>query len=174
MSELTTPRLTLRRPTAADTDLIHAVTGDPLACVHNPSDLLRDRAEAADLFARWDSHWERFGFGYWVVRHRGTGAGFCGLKVMALRERTVLNLFYRLAPATWGRGLATEAATAVVRWAAAHHPEHPVVARIRPENVASQRVAVRAGLVRAEHLDDEGYDGLDWVYVSGSPEGGLA
>jgi hypothetical protein len=31
--------------------------------------------------------------------------------------------------------------------------------------VASQKVAQRAGLTRAEHLDDDGEDGLDWLFV---------
>ncbi|MBE1593825.1 GNAT family N-acetyltransferase [Nonomuraea angiospora] len=42
----------------------------------------------------------------------------------------------------------------------------PIIARARPANVASQRVAMRAGLVRAEHRDTCGEDGLDWVFVT--------
>jgi RimJ/RimL family protein N-acetyltransferase len=61
--------------------------------------------------------------------------------------------------------VATEAATAVVAWAGLHLPEWPIIARVRPDNVASQKVAQRAGLTRAEHLDDDGEDGLDWLFV---------
>jgi RimJ/RimL family protein N-acetyltransferase len=78
----------------------------------------------------------------------------------------VLNLFYRFAPACWGQAIASEAATAVVRWAEANQPGQPVIARVRPDNIASQRVAERAGLIRAEHLDSAGFDGLDWMFVS--------
>lgn len=167
--ELLTERLTLRRPTPADVPRILAVHRDPLACAHNPSDALATRAEAEDLYTRWDAHWHRHGFGYWGVRYRDSAdpLGFCGLKVMRLRERPVLNLFYRFAPDNWGRGIASEAATAVVRWAGATLPGQLVVARVRPGNVASARVAVRAGLVRAAHLDEEGHDGLDEIFVSG-------
>ena len=63
------------------------------------------------------------------------------------------------------RTKAGEAATAVVYWATSTGT-HPVIARIRPDNVASQRVAVRAGLVRAEHLDDEGFDGPDQIFIA--------
>lgn len=161
--ELRTDRLSLRRPVHADIDAILAVHADPRAVAHNPSDALADRDEAEELFGRWDEHWRRHGFGYWVVRRHESAAqlGFCGLKVMP----PGLNLFYRFAPDSWGQGFATEAVTAVVGWAVARH--HSLVARIRPENVASQRVATRAGLVRAEHLDGEGYDGFDWIYVPG-------
>lgn len=166
--ELLTERLSLRRPDTDDIDTILAVHSDPRAYAHNPSDALRTRTEAAELFAHWDEHWRRFGFGYWVVRRRTspTALGFCGLKVMTLRDRTILNLLYRLDPASWGQGIAGEAATAVVRWAAGRQPDYPIVARVRPANVASHRVAVRAGLVRAEALDAEGFDGFDQLYVS--------
>lgn len=84
---------------------------------------------------------------------------------MTLNDRRVLNLFYRLDPSAWGRGVATEAATAVVEWTDTHRPDEPVIARVRPANTASQRVAVQAGLRRAEHLDTQGEDGLDWIYA---------
>ncbi|SCE69614.1 Protein N-acetyltransferase, RimJ/RimL family [Micromonospora viridifaciens] len=169
--ELTTARLSLRRPTLADIDLIDAVHRDPRACAHNPADMLDTRADAEDLYRRWDEHWQRHGFGYWVIhagRIRG-GLGFCGVKLMRLQDQDVLNLFYRLDPAAWGEGVATEAAVAVVGWASAHRPDRPVIARVRPENTASQRVAVKAGLHRAEHLDTQGEDGLDWIFTAHWP-----
>jgi ribosomal-protein-alanine N-acetyltransferase len=166
--EMLTARLSLRRPTQEDVGAIFAIHSDPQVCVHNPSDALVTPAEAAKLFERWNDHWNRFGFGYWVVRRRDSDRqlGFCGLKVMQFRERRVLNLFYRFDPATWGNGLASEAATAVVESATEQFPRCPLIARVRPENIASQRVAVRAGLIRAEHLDGPGYDGFDWIFVS--------
>ena len=166
--ELRTERLTLRRPVATDINAIFAVHHDPRALVHNPSDAIATMADAAERFDRWDEHWQRFGVGYWVVRHRDASppVGFCGLKVMRLRGREVLNLFYRFDPAMWGNGLATEAAVVVVGAAAACSPSRPVIARVRPENIASLHVAAKVGLARAEHLDEIGYDGLDWILVS--------
>lgn len=110
--EVRTARLSLRRPVAADIDAVLAVHTDPRAVAHNPSDALATRPEAAELFGRWDAHWERHGFGYWVVRRHDSAAalGFCGAKVMP----PGLNLFYRFAPEHWGQGVATEAVTAVV------------------------------------------------------------
>ncbi|MFJ9771377.1 GNAT family N-acetyltransferase [Kitasatospora sp. NPDC101157] len=169
--ELTTRRLSLRRPTEGDVDAVLAVHRDPAACLHNPSDALATRSEAEERYGRWDALWQARGFGYWTVRARGAAPvlGFCGVKPMELAGRPVLNLFYRFAPAAWGRGFATEAATAVVRWSAANVPGLPLIARVRPDNLPSQGVALRAGLRRAEHLDGPGCDGLDWIYVA---EGG--
>lgn len=172
--EPATARLSLRRPTPDDVDAILAIHSDPAACAHNPSDALTERTEAEQLYQRWDDQWRRHGYGYWVVRHRGSARtlGFCGVKPMDLAGLRTLNLFYRFDPATWGRGLAGEAATAVVTWADRRVPRLPVVARIRPANTASQRVALRAGLVRAAHLDGPGEDGLDWIFATNLPGGG--
>jgi hypothetical protein len=68
------------------------------------------------------------------------------------------------------RALAGEAATAVTAWASRQIPDLPLIARVRPANLASQRVAIRAGLTRAEHLDTTGYDGLDWIFAANLPD----
>lgn len=166
---LRTRRLVLRRPVPADVDTIYRVHHDPEACAHNPADLLADRGEAEALYQRWDEHWERHGFGYWVVHRDDEPVGFCGVKVVVFHGREVLNLFYRLDPAVWGDGIATEAAAAVAGWAAVHQNQRPLIARVRPANVASHAVARRVGLHRAERLDAEGEDGLDNLYVSRWP-----
>jgi len=133
-------------------------------------------SEAEDRYRRWDQHWQHHGFGYWVIHPVAADGqrlsfGFCGLKLMHLHDREVLNLFYRLDPAAWGNGVATAAATAVVDWATVHLPDRPLVARVRPDNVASATVATRTGLQRAAHLDTEGEDGPDWIFVRNWPEG---
>jgi len=169
--DLDTARLSLRRPAAADVDAILRIHRDPRTCTHNPSDALATRNEAEAVFGRWDHHWQRFGFGYWVVRRHDSAmpVGFAGVKLVRFGERRVLNLFYRFAPPAWGHGLASEAATAIVAWATEALPEYAILARVRPDNVASQRVALKAGLVRAPHLDGPGDDGLDWIFTSGWP-----
>lgn len=165
---LRTERLILRRPIATDVQAILAIHADPRACEHNPADALATLEEAEGLLARWGEHWDRHAFGYWVVvwtTDPSTPIGFCGLKSMRLHERRVLNLFCRLDPSVWGHGVASEAATRVVAWARESHPDVPTVARVRPANAASHRVAVRAGLRRMPRLDTSGEDGLDWVYA---------
>lgn len=169
--QLQTPRLSLRRPTEADIDAIFAIHRDPETCLHNPSDALTRLDEAGELYRRWNDQWERCGYGYWVVRGHDSARqlGFCGIKPMELHGMKVLNLFYRFATPAWGRGYAGEAAGAVTAWASRHVPALPLIARVRPANIASQRVAARAGLSRAAHLDGPGYDGLDWIYAARLP-----
>jgi RimJ/RimL family protein N-acetyltransferase len=165
-----TARLSLQRPARADIDATYRIHSDPRACMHNPSDMLASHTDAEDLYLRWDEHWSRHDFGYWRIESRSGHEpeailGFCGFKLMQLQDREVLNLFYRLDPAAWGDGVASEAAIAVVAWANRYAPGYPIIARVRPDNIASSRVATRAGLRRAEYLDTYGEDGLDWIYA---------
>ncbi|MFD0548755.1 GNAT family N-acetyltransferase [Streptomyces rectiviolaceus] len=166
--ELRTVRLSLRRPVEADIDAIFAIHSDPGTCLHNPSDALVRPEEAAALYQRWNDQWQSCGYGYWVVRRHDSARqlGFCGIKPVDLHGMRTLNLFYRFATSAWGRGYAAESATAVTTWASRHVPDLPLIARVRPANAASRRVAVAAGLTRAEHLDAPGYDGLDWIYAA--------
>lgn len=165
--ELLTARLRLRVPASDDVDAVQRIHQDPAAVAHNPSDAVTDRESATELLERWQTRWRRDGVGYWVVTGRADPAvlGFCGVKPMQLADGAVLNLFYRFDPAAWGRGVATEAVTAVVGWTRRARPGQRLIARIRPGNTASARVAAKAGLTRAADLDTDGEDGPDHIWL---------
>jgi RimJ/RimL family protein N-acetyltransferase len=133
---------------------------------HNLSDRLRTLHEAQDLVARWIAHWASFGVGYWCVRQRRRSGvvGYCGTKVVMLRGHEELKLMYRFSPEVWGRGIATEAAGAVVAWADAHQPDRRVIARIAAANLASQHVASKVGLLLDPAGPDDGEDGPDLIF----------
>ncbi|WP_323385573.1 GNAT family N-acetyltransferase, partial [Streptomyces calidiresistens] len=169
---IVTARLALCRPVIGDIPALLDLHRDPLACAHNPSDALADREAAISRYIEWDRCWRVFGHGYRTVRFLDdpTVIGFCGLKPSRVAGVPVLNLFYRFFPAHWGRGAASEAAAASVRWGAERMPRLPVVARIRPANTASRRVALRAGLVHVPHARTSGPDGPEDLYAP--PPGG--
>lgn len=165
---LRTDRLRLDLPQPSDAAAVLAIAGDPRAVEHNPSDLVSDLAEAEELVGRWIQHWERRGFGYWCVREaeRAPVVGYCGLKSMLAREQPVLNLIYRFHPDVWGQGYATEAARAAVSSARTDQPGATILARVRPDNLASRAVALKAGLSRDPALDEEGEDGPDLAFTT--------
>lgn len=167
---LRTDRLALRPPDPSAASDVFALVGDPRAVEHNPSDLVVNLDQAEQLLRYWISHWDTHAFGYWCV-HRidepTTLIGVCGVKVASLGSAQVLNLLYRLVPQAWGQGFATEAATVVLSWAQQHEPDRLVIARVRPANVASQRVAIKAGMHRTPWLDEIGEDGPDLVFTAG-------
>ena len=163
---LRTDRLSLDVPEPSDAAAVLAIAGDPRTVEHNPADLLGDLHDAEALVGRWVGHWQERGFGYWCVREIGESrvVGYCGVKHTVVQGRPALNLIYRFLPEVWGRGYATEAAQAAVTWAASHCGGATIVARVRPDNVASRNVASKAGLRRDPSLDEYGQDGLDLVF----------
>jgi RimJ/RimL family protein N-acetyltransferase len=69
-----------------------------------------------------------------------------GLADIRVREGGALG--YWLAPEARGRGLATEAARALVEWATQEHGVRKLTLTAHPDNTASQRVAEKAGFRR--------------------------
>lgn len=165
---ITTERLRLRPPDRADAGAVLRLLRNPRTTEHNPADALRDVTETRRLMDRWKLHWQQHGIGYHAVTGQASDEliGICGVKAMTVQGQPVANLLSRIDPAHWGVGIATEATTAVIAQSQSHWPDRPVIARIRPENHASARVAVKLGLVRAPELDDVGEDGPDHLFIS--------
>lgn len=92
-----------------------------------------------------DREWAELGYGRMAVLARDGGAflGRTGLKRWPQFEETEVG--WALQPEARGRGLATEAARAVLGWSAQFELPY-VTAMIRPDNVPSLAVAERLGL----------------------------
>jgi ribosomal-protein-alanine N-acetyltransferase len=92
-------------------------------------------------------HQSSLGWSFWAVEDRHTNRliGDCGLQPLEHRGPEV-ELGYDLHPDAWGRGLATEAACAVVSHAFGSLGLDRVIAVVKPDHVASQRVLEKAGL----------------------------
>lgn len=168
---LTTDRLQLDLPRLDDAAAVLAIAGDRRTVKHNPSDMIHDLEEAKGLLRRWARQWEERGIGYWCVRETGQArvVGYCGVKHMIANGETVLNLICRLAPEVWDQGYATEATRAAVTWASNQQREETILARVRPDNAASRRVALKSGLQRDSAYDGDGEDGQDLAYTNRHP-----
>lgn len=167
---LPTPRLSLRRPVPADAAAVLQILSDPAVARHHPSELVTELDDVEALVRRWLGHWEQHGFGNACVFEEGTGllVGNAGVRWTTVDGGRGLNLMYRFSPATWGRGYATEAADGLLGWVRAALPDELVVARIRPANLSSQRVATKVGLRRDPDLDAQGDDGVEWAFTNRS------
>jgi ribosomal-protein-alanine N-acetyltransferase len=92
-------------------------------------------------------HWERTGFGMWLLRDRETGAmiGRGGLQYTFVADRHEVEAGWAIIPERWGEGLATELAHAAMQVAFEDLGLLEVVAFTLPENRASQRVMEKSG-----------------------------
>lgn len=148
MTTLHLPDLTLRPITAADAD-------DPrvIGWHTDPEgyQLMAEQPDSPDAAREnvltWADSWKRDGISYWVAERDGEPVGLGGVRRLEHDGRAYLNLYYRLAPAVRGAGLATRIASAATVLAAEKYHDLPVVARISPRNEPSLKTAQRAGMM---------------------------
>ncbi|QOJ13340.1 MAG: GNAT family N-acetyltransferase [Planctomycetia bacterium] len=167
---LRTPRLILRELTGSDLDFLTEMLGDPVVMRFWPGPL--DRAGAARWLADHQSRYGRDGFGYWLTidRENGRPIGQAGLLWMEIDGAGEAGIGYMLMPSHHGRGLALEAARGVIGWARERGIDSPSCL-VRPENVASLRVAIRAGYLPLRMVQ---YKGFTHLYLSLTPGHGSA
>ena len=98
---------------------------------------------AADI-----EHWERHGFGPWLLRDRvgGEMVGRGGLKHTTVTGVDEVEIGWSIHPARWGEGLATEVARESVQTAFDVLGLDQVIAYTATDNVASWRVMEKAGM----------------------------
>ena len=105
-------------------------------------------------------HWERHGFGLWLLRDRATGlmVGRGGLQYTDAIGGFAVEAAWAIAPARWGEGLATELAIASV-WVAFDVLDlHEVIAITLPDNRASRRVMEKAGFAYDRPIEHVGLE----------------
>ena len=107
------------------------------------------------MIERATKHWETNGYGLWAIELLETGQllGRSGLQY--LPETDEVEVDFILDPSYWGLGLASEAGSASLRFAFDRLGLTDVIGLVHPENVASQRVLLKIGMiydVRAEYF----------------------
>lgn len=91
-------------------------------------------------------NYDEHGFGLWVIEtHEGEFVGDCGLTMQEIQGELFVEVGWHVRASLRGRGYASEAAASVRETARELDVGH-LVAIIRPDNIASQRVAIKIGL----------------------------
>lgn len=98
-------------------------------------------------------HWLLRGFGLWAVEERATGILVGRVGLLEPGGWPGFELAYTLSPAVWGRGYAREAAGAALQFARRDLGRTDIISIIRPDNVASVRVATALGATRSHTIE---------------------
>ena len=140
--------ITLREPLRSDLEAVAAIVGDPRTSRYIPAGTLADLDACDRLLRRWIHDWEERRIGYWVIEQRSSREilGWGGVRFIEAGNVELLNMAYRVAFDYWGQSIATQAVTRACTIAKKRHPGVAVIARTAPENTASERTALRAGL----------------------------
>jgi ribosomal-protein-alanine N-acetyltransferase len=147
--ELRTARLRLRPFTHADAPAHLALYQDPEVTRQlGGGPFLGDQiaARSGRAIDKFVSHWTERGFGVFAVEELETGRflGQCGLNT--IDELGEVEILYALERPVWGRGLATEAASAALAFGFDEARLPRIVAVTRPEHHASRAVMEKLGM----------------------------
>lgn len=143
---ITTLRLVLRRWRADDLDALAAINADAETMGKIGLSRPLSRAESARSLATLDEHWQVHGFGLWAVEERATGRLIGRAGLWHPPDWPDTEIGWLLARDRWGQGLATEAARAGLAYGFGHRRIDRLGSIMRPDNTASERVAVRIGM----------------------------
>jgi len=140
---LHTDRLTLREYRVEDFELF----ADHLSNAESSAYLgSADRQTAWRIFNSHAGMWLLNGAGWWSIEDRQTGQLVGSAGAFFRCESTVMEMGWNTYRAFWGKGIANEAAAAVLNYAFEVRREPKVRALIASGNESSRRVAERLGM----------------------------
>ncbi len=140
---LTAERLTIEhRP-----EYIRLLTDPRVMKTMSPNGLPLSEELATEWLGYSVNHWEKHGFGYWLLRLRENGnfVGRGGLRTTTIDGADDIELAYALLPKFWNQGLTTEFAKAALVVAFEQLDVPHVLGYTLATNRASQRVMEKCG-----------------------------
>ena len=160
VDELRTQRLLLRRWRPEDAAEMTRINRDREVgrYLNRPV----DESAVAGFYGLMVGHWQTHGYGPWAIEslepgHEGRFLGFAGLAHVPpflAAAGPMPELGWRLDPAHWGRGLATEAAVAARDDAFSRLGLPELISIIHPRNERSQRVAAKIGMTLRRQIEN--------------------
>ena len=151
-----TKRLLLRTFTIDDAQLLYKLNLDP-EVIKYTYDRMKDIDHAREVLEQIIlPQYALYNHGRWAV-HTKPGLefiGWCGLK--ARPERNEIDLGYRFIKNAWGKGYATEAAYACIKYGFEKLNLQRIIGRAVPGNMASLNVLEKCGMV---YIGEEEVDG---------------
>jgi ribosomal-protein-alanine N-acetyltransferase len=146
MPMLETERLILRALSADEANSLHRISNEPNVRLYLWDGEAISEATIKSLIDQSNRMFSEEKIGLFGVRVRGREdlLGFCGFVRLEGMEEP--ELWYELTQKVWGRGIATEAARACVRYAFEEVGMERVIAGADAPNTASLRVIEKLGM----------------------------
>ncbi len=151
-----TERLLLRTFTMDDAQLLYELNLDPEVTKYT-YDPMKDVDHAREVLEQIIlPQYALYNHGRWAVhtKHALEFIGWCGLK--SRPERNEIDLGYRFIKNAWGKGYATEAAYACIKYGFEKLNLQRIIGRAVQGNIASLNVLKKCGMV---YIEEEVVDG---------------
>jgi ribosomal-protein-alanine N-acetyltransferase len=142
---LETMRTILRPFLLSDAEAAFGWFSDPDVMRFIPNGPDSTMEESIARISRYKEHESKYGFSKWIILDRETGVPIGDSGFFHLPDLKRIELGYRLAKPSWGRGLATEVASKWIEIAATWYGFDKVYAFACPGNAPSIRVMEKIG-----------------------------
>ncbi|MFK3711737.1 GNAT family N-acetyltransferase [Leclercia adecarboxylata] len=146
--DLETPRLKLEPYDDSHYEGLRVMDSDAGVMRYITGGIVKTPEETWEGIRRVQARWDKYNFSWWAIIEKSSGAivGAACLQHLANVDGAPLEIGWRLVPEHNGKGYATEAAKAIVNYAAEQVGATYLVAVADPENIPSQRVMQRLGM----------------------------
>ena len=150
-----TERLLCRRWQVQDIEPLFAVYSDPEAMrwVGDGQPISWENCEKWLQVTQTNYATRGYGMFALVEKLSNSVVGFCGLVHPGGQIEPEIK--YAFARSEWGRGFASEVIPALLAYGASQHGLQTIIATVAVENLASQRVLVKSGMVLREQRRNE-------------------
>ena len=155
-----TPRLILREFELTDAAAVLGFNSDPVVTRYTGDKGKMKTLDDARTAIKdiWQKGYREHGYARLAAVDKSSNQviGFCGLKY--LPEYNMADIGYRFIPSYWGKGLATEGASAAMEYGFEVLKLDKIMGMAMPGNVASIKVLEKIGLEPKGQIVDQGID----------------
>jgi ribosomal-protein-alanine N-acetyltransferase len=162
--KIETARLLLRMYVWEELEIVYKMLADKDVTRFYPPGFSITREDVLASMPRRFERWRKRGFAQLGVfeKENENLIGYCGLQYFD--NTPEVEIYYGFFKNAWGKGFATEAAKAMLRFGFEETNLDKIVAGTHPDNVASQKVLQKIGLKKHEGL--RRFYNIDSVYFS--------
>lgn len=159
-----TRRLIMGKFTKDDAGLLFRLTGDKRVMRYFPGTL--SDHETKQMLATILNQYEQYGYCFWklLLKTPRKFIGIAGLLHQEIDGIPETEIAYRVMPEYWNNGYATEAAQACKEYAEQVLKKKKLISLIRPDNIASKRVAQKLGARKVKRTVFQGIEHDIYVY----------
>jgi RimJ/RimL family protein N-acetyltransferase len=144
--KLETERLQLRSATQADAPHLQALYSSPEVLRYLPPFPPMSLEQATQAIGRRLKMEAELGYAPFIIVTKG-GDEFMGSSgIVPVKDTPDVEIAYHFLPSAWGKGYATEAATAILAFGFENARLKEIIGLAYPDNVASWRVLEKVGM----------------------------